>query len=177
MNIRIGFSVVFALLIAVLIWCAIKSFRSHKKIGMSVGQLNLSLIPPMIGNLMIIVSDARNVSIAGYYIYFLGMDLIMLTLGRFAWEYCRGIFKGRSQPIIMYILLALDAVQLLLNPFFGHAFDVELIEVQNAPYYRLLPFWGQNIHSIVDYAIFISVIFFFLSLLCVLQRSTVSAFL
>ena len=162
MNIRIGFSVVFALLIAVLIWCAIKSFRSHKKIGMSVGQLNLSLIPPMIGNLMIIVSDARNVSIAGYYIYFLGMDLIMLTLGRFAWEYCRGIFKGRSQPIIMYILPALDAVQLLLNPFFGHAFDVELIEVQNAPYYRLLPFWGQNIHSIVDYAIFISVIFFFL---------------
>ena len=162
MNMRIGFSIVFALLIAVQIFCAVKSFRSRKVMGKSVGLLNLSLIPPMIGNLMILVSSMHWLSITGCYIYYIGMDLVMLALVRFACDYCRGIIKGKSKNVIMYIALAFDSIQLMLNTFFGHAFDLEVIQVQGYPYYRLIPYWGQMVHRAVDYLIFFGVILIFL---------------
>ena len=159
---RIGFSIVFALLIAVLLFCAIKSFHSHKKIGKSVGLLDLSLIPPVIGNLIIIISSAHSFSMAGYYIYFIGMALVMLASVRFAAEYC-GIIGKRYRPhIVMYTALILDIVQILLNLFFGHAFDIEAIEVQGAPYYRITPLWGLMLHRVIVYSVFLSVILIFL---------------
>ena len=142
MNMRIGFSIVYAILIAVLLFCAVKSFRSNKSIGRSVGLLNLSLIPPLIGNLVIIVSSIRELSFVGCYIYFLGMDLVMLALVRFTVEYCSVIVMGKLKRTVMYAAIALDAVQLILNLFFAHAFDLEVIQVQGAPYYRLVPLCG-----------------------------------
>ena len=161
MNMRIGFSIVYAILIAVLLFCAVKSFRSNKSIGRSVGLLNLSLIPPLIGNLVIIVSSIRELSFVGCYIYFLGMDLVMLALVRFTVEYCSVIVMGKLKRTVMYAAIALDAVQLILNMFFAHAFDLEIIQVQGAPYYRLVPLWGQLVHRAVDYTIFFSVIVIF----------------
>lgn len=161
MTMRIGFPVVFALLIAVLIFCAVKSFQSRKALGKTVGMLNLSMIPPMIGNLLIIVSTDRLLTVIGDYIYFLGMDLVMLALVRFSIEYCSGIGKGKVRRSIMYVALLTDAVQLSLNIFFGHAFTVEPIEVQGLPYYRLVPFWGQQLHRVIDYTIFFVVILIF----------------
>ena len=161
MNMRIGFSIVYAILIAVLLFCAVKSFRSNKSIGRSVGLLNLSLIPPLIGNLVIIVSSIRELSFVGCYIYFLGMDLVMLALVRFTVEYCSVIVMGKLKRTVMYAAIALDAVQLILNMFFAHAFDLEVIQVQDAPYYRLVPLWGQLVHRAVDYTIFFSVIVIF----------------
>lgn len=117
MNMRIGFSIVYAILIAVLLFCAVKSFRSNKSIGRSVGLLNLSLVPPLIGNLVIIVSSIRELSFVGCYIYFLGMDLVMLALVRFTVEYCSVIVRGKLKRTIMYAAIALDAVQLILNIF------------------------------------------------------------
>lgn len=163
MNMRIGFSVVFVLLIAVLLFYAVKSFRSNKAIGKSVGLLTLSLIPPMIGNLMIIVSSVRDPSIVGCYIYYLGIDIMLMMLVRFTSEYCSVVFKKKKpQKFVMYTLLSLDFIQMFLNLFFGHAFDVEAIEVQGFPYYRLVPFWGQTVHRIVDYSIFFCVVCIFI---------------
>ena len=53
-----------------------------------MGLLDLSLIPPVIGNLIIIISSVHHFSMAGYYIYFIGMALVMLASVRFAAEYC-----------------------------------------------------------------------------------------
>lgn len=162
MNMRIGFSIIFALLIAVQIFCAVRSFRSHKVMGTSVGLLSLSLIPPMIGNLMIIVSSMHWLSLFGCYVYFVGMDLVMLALVRFTDDYCSGLIKGKVKNIIMYIAIVFDSIQLMLNSVFGHAFDLEVIQVQGFPYYRLIPLWGQMVHRAIDYSIFFIVIMIFL---------------
>lgn len=61
----------------------------------------------------------------------------------------------------MYLLLAADAVQLLLNPFFGHAFGTERILAYGAPYYRMIPCAGQTFHRLVDYGIFLAVVVVF----------------
>lgn len=150
---------IFATLIAVLIFCSIKSFKSHKKIARAVGVLDLSLIPPMIGNLIIIGSTVKLVSMVGCYIYFIGMDAVAIAMTRFTSEYCRGAgIRKNSVPVFVYIAIAADIVQLLMNPFFGHAFDLEEVEVQGYAYYRVIPYMGQTVHRIVDYTIFLGII-------------------
>lgn len=161
MDIRIGFSVIFTILIAVLIFCSFKGFKSHKTIGKAVGLLDLALIPPMIGNLIIIGSSIKEVSVIGCYIYFIGMDLVVLALVNFTSIYCKGIGNGQQKPTIVYAAISADIIQLLLNPFFGHAFDVEAVDLQGNPYYRILPYFGQTVHRVVDYAVFFCVILIF----------------
>ena len=58
--------------------------------------------------------------------------------------------------------MTVDIIQLLCNPFFGHAFGTEPVEVSGAPYYRLIPYAGQSFHRIVDYGILAAVIIIFI---------------
>ena len=67
---RIAFSVIFILLIAALGVCRVKARRSRKAIGPSVALLDAALIPPLIGNLIIIVSTGKTLSTIGCYINF-----------------------------------------------------------------------------------------------------------
>ena len=161
-DIRIGFSFVFTAVVIALVFCSVKSFRSKKEIGRRVGQLDLALIPPLMGNLMIIGTSVKILAVIGYYIYFLGMILVMFTLVRFADKYCRGIGNGQQRPTIVYIALALDTVQMILNIPFGHAFDVEPVDVQGLDYYMVIPHFGQIIHRVVNYSVFIAVILIFI---------------
>ena len=85
---RVAFPVIFFGLIVALIVCAVFARRTRKSIGRPVMFLLLALIPPMIGNLILIVSTNRALSAVGYYIYFLGMDFVMLALLRFTGAYC-----------------------------------------------------------------------------------------
>ena len=93
---RIAFSIIFLLLIIGLGICHNKAMRSRKRIGPAVAAMVGALIPPVIGNLIIISSTDRTLSTIGCYIYFLGMDVVMYTLLRFAMEYCSISKKGRN---------------------------------------------------------------------------------
>ncbi|MBR1423183.1 MAG: EAL domain-containing protein [Ruminococcus sp.] len=180
MDIRIAFSAILTAIAVGLVICAVKAFKSTKTIGRAVGLLELALIPPIVGNLIIIGSSIRSRAIVGCYIYFIGMDLVMTALVSFTREYCRGIGKKKNNPTFVYFFIIADAVQLILNLFFGHAFSVEPVDVQGKSYYRLVPHFGQTIHRIVDYSVFLSVILIFI-LACVttgrLYRERYSAIL
>ena len=154
--VRIAFSVIFIALIAALIRCHRGAHRSDRAIGASVALLNGALIPPLIGNLIIVASSWEKVSTVGYYIYFLGMDAVMLALLRFTLDYCR-ISKARLHSLAL-IPLGIDVVQYAVNPFTGHCFATEAIDVGGRAYYRLLPYLGQTFHRVVDYGILAAVL-------------------
>lgn len=162
MNERIGFSLIFIFLIIIQSVCVVLARRSSRSIGSSVAMLCCSLILPVTGNLVIIASTNRILSLTGYYIYMLGMDMVLFALIRFTDRYCQGIGDGTQKPTVVYAALEIDCVQLLLNIVFKHAFEVERITVENAPYYRLVPHFGQTIHRIVDYGILGAVILIFI---------------
>ena len=162
MDLRIFYSGVLSILALVLAVCGTKALRSRKRFAKTVGLLEFALLPPMIGNIIIIGSSVRLRSLIGYYIYFLGMDLVMFALVNFTNEYCRGIGDGQRKPTFVYIIIIADAVQMLLNPFFGHAFSLEPVDVQDKPYYRVVVHFGQNIHRLVDYIVFICVLLIFI---------------
>ena len=156
------FTILFIILIAALLICVAAAKRSHKAIGSYVAFLICALIPPVTGNLIIISSEDQLLSTVGCYIYYLGMDVVMLALLQFTFQYCRIQWPNKAVRFLVYALLAADAIQLLCNPFFGHAFSTERILVDNAPYYRLIPYAGQTFHRIVDYGIFVAVLLIFL---------------
>ena len=158
---RIAFTVILGCMVVALVVCAHKAHRSRKAIGVSVMHLLLALIPPIIGNLLLIISTNRALSTVGCYIYFLGMDLVMLAVAQFAGEYC-SIRWPKGVPAAVAALLGLDALQLLTNIFTGHAFGMEEIAAYGAPYFRLIPYFGQTIHRVVDYGILAAVIVIFI---------------
>ncbi|MBQ1464663.1 MAG: EAL domain-containing protein [Ruminococcus sp.] len=158
---RIQFSIIFAVLITALSLCTIIALRSHKSIGKFVAALDFSLIPPIIGNLLIISSTSRNIATLGCYIYFIGMDMVMFALILFTAEYCKGTGNGQKIPGFVHWLLFLDTLQILLNPFTGFTFTIETIKVEHADYFRFVPLMGQSIHRLIDYGLFISVMLLF----------------
>ena len=84
---RILIAIILGLIIISLIVCAVVSARSRKSIGRSVSILECALIAPVMGNLIIIGSANQALSTVGYYIYFLGMDLVMFALINFIFDY------------------------------------------------------------------------------------------
>ena len=153
--IRTAFIILFAILIATLLICGLISLRSKKAIGKSVFLLCLSLIPPVLGNMIIVGATTRNVALVGCYTYYIGMDLIMFAMVGFTNEYCRvKNAKGErstSVPTWIYYLLTIDVVQMFCNIPFGYAFVIHEIEAYGKPYYIMTPLLGQVFHRIVCY--------------------------
>ncbi|MBR5681788.1 MAG: EAL domain-containing protein [Ruminococcus sp.] len=159
---REKFSVIFVVMIIALAVCSFIAFRSRKINSISVALLTGAFIPPVIGNLILVCSGDKALSLLGEYIYFIGMDIVMFALLRFAIEYCNIRLKRPWLKNAVYLLLIADIMQFLVNPVTGHAFDNEAIEVDGFPYYRLVPYVGQAMHRILDYSILAAVIVIFL---------------
>lgn len=160
---RIAFFCVLIALTAALGILAKAAIRSPKKIGRAVARMLCALIPPMIGNAIIIISANRSLSTFGYYVYFLGMNGVMAALIHFTDQYC-GIEKDKKFYKIPGIyLLAVDTIQLLCNILWGHAFTTFATEAGGYTYYGLVPLAGQTFHRVVDYGLLaVSIITFFL---------------
>lgn len=137
--------------------------RSRKKIAPSVALLLAALIPPVVGNLIIVLSEEKMLSLVGYYFYFLGMNMVMFALMRFTIQYCDIIGRGKYIERAANIFLLLDAIQYIFNPFYGQAFSIVRQLVYRKPYYNLVPHLGQTVHRVVNYGVLILVlgIFFY----------------
>lgn len=159
---RIILSVIFVVLTLVLAVCAFFAYRSKKPVGRPVAYLISALIPPIIGNLFIISAPIEMLSVVGCYIYFIGMNLVMLSLVNFMFGYCEIKWHKKEILIIVITLLALDSIQLLINIFTHHAFTMEMIEAYNATYYRFVPHVGQTIHRVIDYSLLGAVLIVFI---------------
>ena len=160
---RVLFSLIFTVIASALGICGYIAYKSPKRIGKTVAKLNFSLIPPLLGNLIIIGTDNKYLAYFGYYIFLIGMDLVMLNAMLFAAQDCKITEEVQHHiPKGNYVLLIIDAVQLLLNMLFGHAFEVEPALVQEKIYYRLVPHWGQTLHRVVDYMIFFEILLIYI---------------
>ena len=167
---RISIAVIFIIAIIALIACSIIAHHSHKAIGKSVAFLNAAAIPPVIGNLLITLSDDIHISTIGYYFYFIGMNIFMYALINFTINYCKKSVERHKPPFFLFILLFIDTVQLLLNNIFGHAFSLEKTEVDGYAYYKLVPHIGQVFHRIVDYGTIFCVFLIFTIIIIRISR-------
>lgn len=159
MRYRIG--AILALLVVGLAACVRQSRKSKRSMASSVAMLIGALILPVTGNLVIILSGSKALSTLGYFTYFLGMNVVIYALLRFTFKYCLLPTPRKSVHWTVNGLLILDAAQLLCNPIFHHAFDLEAVELAGASYYKLIPYLGQTFHRVVCYGIFFASIAIF----------------
>ena len=158
---RIIYSVLYLMLIFALLGCSTLAKRSDKPTRDAVAFLESALIPPVLGNLFIVGTSVRITALVGCYLYYVGMDLVLYSLVNFTNKYCKGVGNGTHKPTVMYIMLAVDAVQMLMNTVTHHAFELKKVIVADAPYYKMVPHWGQTLHRVIDYSVFLCVLMIF----------------
>ena len=158
---KITYSVLYIFLIAALAGCTVFAKRSQRQSRGAVAWLETSLMLPLFGNLIIILSNVRIITLIGHYIYFLGINSVLLALVNFTNAYCKGIGNGTQKPTVMYIGLAADSIQLLLNPFLGHAFSLETVTEGGKTAFVLHTYFGQTIHRVIDYLVLLCAILIF----------------
>ena len=159
---RLTFGILFSAIIIAMAVCARIAKNSGKRMGFAAACLLAALILPMAGNGIIIVSGNRTLSLVGCYMYYLGLDLSIGALLYYTYVYCRITKPVKWFRNGTYSLLLADMVQLLLNPFLRHAFDITEIEVDGFPYYKMIPHLGQQFHRVVDYLILACIIAIFI---------------
>ena len=143
---RLAFGILFLAIIIAMGACTVVARRSGKRIGFAAAGLLAPLMLPMTGNLILILSGNRVFSLIGCYIYYIGLDITIAALLHFVIVYCR-IERPRIWfRNIALTLLTVDVVQLLLNLFFHHAFELTEIEVDGFPYWDMIPKCGQQFH-------------------------------
>ena len=158
---RTAVQIILTIEIITLFVCVHFARKSDKPIARSVSLLIASLIPAILGNVIIIGAVSKPLAVTGMYIYFIGMDLIMACLLKFTLDYCYYSWDNKVVINSVYSLLGIDILQLLLNPVFGHAFDVEELQVGGMPYFAVVPYAGQIYHRVVIYGfLFASLILF-----------------
>ena len=150
--------VFYIVFILVLLLCTVLTKRSFRSCHNAVGWLESSIIIPTFGNLIIIFSHTKLLLLLGYYIYYLGIDLVLTSLVNFTNQYCTGIGNGTQKPTPIYFAIGADVIQILLNIFFGHAFDVRIAEKASGVYsHELIPHFGQTIHHVINYFVLLCV--------------------
>ena len=164
MIMRLNYTILYLLLIFALIGCSVLAKRSDRPSKNAVALLESALILPILGNLLIICSRVEVIALSGCYLYYLGMDLVMYGLVNFTNQYCKGMAggTGKRKPTAMYVLLIADTVQILMNIFTGHAFGIAPIAEESYMHYKMIPYWGQTVHRVIDYFIFCCVLLIFL---------------
>ena len=159
---RLGVSLLITILLVALLVCLYLARRSKKEVKGYVAFLIAGMACPVVGNLLLILSTDQLFSTIGCYIYFLGMDVAVFSLLHFTYAYCEMGKPRRAAKWITYGLLLVDLIQYILNPFIGFTFTTEMILVEGLPYYRVVPLFGQTIHRIVCYSIFVVSIVIFI---------------
>ena len=159
---RLAFGILFSVIIVAMIVCARIARKSGNRMGFAAACLLTALILPMAGNGIIIVSGNRTFSLIGCYMYYLGLDVSIAALVYYTYVYCRITKPANWFRNAAYFLLLADMIQLLLNPFLHHAFEITEIEVDGFPYFKMIPHMGQQFHRIIDYLILAGVIVVFI---------------
>ena len=154
---RLTFAIIYSAAIILLGLLGMISRRSNKTVALPVSYLEYTFIVPIVGNLIIVLSQNELLSTLGSYTYFIGMDLMAFSLFDFTLSYCNIPWRThRKKCYVIYAILTLDIIQYFFNPFFGQAFGMEAIMVDGSPYYRLVPYVGQTLHRIAVYIAFIT---------------------
>ena len=147
------FAILYTALTTTLAVCAVKAWRSHKQIGIYVSRLLVSIIPAVVGNLLVIYSSEELLSTIGYYFYFLSIDAIVFSSIHFARTFSHVAWPGKKARLAIQCMLLFDIVQLLLDPIFNHAFDLDPVIVDGKTYFKVTAYWGLTFHRFLCYVI------------------------
>ena len=150
-----SYLITLTILLVIIIALIIRSYFSDKHIAKSVRTALYIVIFPVIANIIITVSDNLFTINMAYEVYLISTNWLLFVLLLFALEYCD---FNRTWPVyVLLALLSIDTVSVILNQFFHHAYNLELVYTdEGRPYYVLVSGLGHYLHLILSAIVMLS---------------------
>lgn len=127
-----------SILTVLVILCAVRTSRSRKKIANSVFYVLVSIVIPLLGNIIIAASEDPVICNAGYMLFLMGTNFVLLTLYDFSLQYCDYPPLKKSVWTVIVAVLACDTLSVFLNNFFMHCFILEESTLESGEIYYIL---------------------------------------
>lgn len=164
MSIQTQYSIIFMIFALLQVACAVIAYKSKRTISKYTRKVNLAIIIPILANIVIIQSFSERLSEFGYYMSYMGMTAILLSMVYFTNKYCSGVDTEHKhrKPIFVYVLGGIDIFQLLCGLSLNHVFKIETIMLDGSVYYRDIPLIGLQIHRAITYVIYFCILLIYL---------------
>ncbi|MCR4587037.1 MAG: EAL domain-containing protein [Lachnospiraceae bacterium] len=154
----ITFIVALVILSIILLFCIARTYWSTKAIAGSVLRLLASSLLPILGNVILVAGQNPVLADAGYIIYFVGTDVMLLFLLRYVLLYCGYEHVHLSILVSVYSLYSLDCLALVCNPLFHHVFSTRQITLPSGLiYYQLVSDWYHYLHLVLTLLLVLSI--------------------
>ncbi len=131
--------------------CIIRAIRSRNEMAGPVAYFLASIIVPLLGNIVLCMSENPVICNAGYLLYLMGTNLVIFTLNDFSRQYCGfGPLRPLYRNIIVAVLTA-DSISVFLNIIFVHCYTLEETVLESGEiYYVLNSRLGHKIHLAIS---------------------------
>ena len=93
----------------ILIVCIIRSYSLKNDIVSIVRRLLITVLFPLIANVIIVLPTCQFLDHIGYIIYFIGTDFMLYSLTAFSIEYCK--FKVNKQKILIFLKICIAYIE------------------------------------------------------------------
>ena len=151
--------VISLLLVAMIVAATFKRKKFLERTATSIFNFLLSIIVPLAGNALAFLSGYEVFASAGYTLMLLGDCFLVYNLATFVMDFCDFRFKRSPMQIASIVILSLNTVMVLLNPFFHHMYSIRLNYISDGSYYYAMePKWGMLLGFCLLQALFIMMI-------------------
>ena len=151
MNIKRIYALVFIAVLLVLIYCMGKAAKKKNELARSIAGILLFAAAATGANLVFLLSTDKFFCRLGYGIFFASIDGLLLFLARYCCIYTGTRIKNKYLLYGARCLLAIDAVSMLLDPFFHHVISLKMIEDKGEEYVRIISHTPYQLHLILSY--------------------------
>ena len=151
--------VISLLLVAIIVATVFRRKKYFERTATSIFNVLLSIIVPLSGNALAYFASLEFISKAGYMIMLLGDCFVIYNLIIFIMDYCGFRFRHSAVQYISLSILGANSLSVLLNPFFGHIFEVEYKMLSDGTfYYAIVAKWGMLLGFCLLEALFVLMI-------------------
>lgn len=145
------YAVTFIITIAILGICTERAEKSKKEIATPLVKVLIMAAITVAGNLFVVLSENKLLSLVSYSIFFVGIDWLLYFLLLFATEYT-GILKNKILKKGLMLILIFDSASMLLNTVFSHAFWCRLVYTEyGEKLYRITFGFPYELHLTLCY--------------------------
>lgn len=160
-------SIVLIVLLSVSIILAYNQKTKHPgNLSRSSMRVLNSIYVPLIGNFIAILAGSSIVSIIGYTILLLGMNLMILNMFTFAMDYCEFRYRGTLLQRLISLLITLNCLSTIANIYLHHIFTVKLDSISGTSsekIFRIQSSFGRYINFAVLTVVMLVIVFAFVS--------------
>ncbi len=132
------FIIELSVLTVLILFCIVRTLKSHKDISQPVAYVLASIVVPVMGNIILCASENPSICNAGYVMYLLGTNLVIFSLIDFSLKYCSFPPLRPASWTVIVLAIAADSISIILNDLFRHCYTLKEVTLSSGEIYYVL---------------------------------------